>query len=294
MQNSVENIMAVIDYIEEHLSEDLDLDSIAGAMHYSKYHLHRMFIKEIGLTIHDYVQRRRLTEAAKLLAFSEKSILEISLIAGYESQQAFSSIFKEMYKKTPNQYREEEVFYPLQLRYILKRDMRRSEVSASRQFWQQKIAYAVMDDIPQWMDLVHLVVDGYPYLNEEYYVNLLEEYIEKKQALILKDGETAIGIMLFQQETGSIDFLGVHPQYRQQGITEALIKKFANEIMGAEKAADREIKVTITTFREGDKADTGYRDMLKRLGFAEAELLMEFDYPTQRFVLRKENLEAMD
>ena len=41
----------------------------------------------------------------------------------------------------------------------------------------------------------------------------------------------------------------------------------------------------MTTFREGDKADTGYRELLKHLGFAERELLMEFGYPTQRFVL---------
>ena len=37
--------------------------------------------------------------------------------------------------------------------------------------------------------------------------------------------------------------------------------------------------------REDDKADTGHRDILKQLGFAEKELLIEFGYPTQRFVL---------
>lgn len=48
----------------------------------------------------------------------------------------------------------------------------------------------------------------------------------------------------------------------------------------------------MTTFREGDRADTGHRDGLKRLGFAERELLVEFGYPTQRFVLQKEKLEG--
>ena len=41
----------------------------------------------------------------------------------------------------------------------------------------------------------------------------------------------------------------------------------------------------MTTYREGDKADTGHRDLLKSLGFAERELLIEYGYPTQRFVL---------
>ena len=50
----------------------------------------------------------------------------------------------------------------------------------------------------------------------------------------------------------------------------------------------------MTTYREGDKADTGHRDLLKSLGFAERELLIEYGYPTQRFVFspsEKEDLE---
>lgn len=288
MKNHVEDIMAVIDHIEKHLTEDLDLDSIAGAVHYSKYHLHRMFIEEVGLTIHDYVKRRRLTEAAKLLAFSEKTILEIALSAGYESQQAFGGIFKEMYKKTPHQYREEEIFYPLQLRYVLNRNCKRADCAVSESFWRQEIAFAVADDIPQWMDLVHLVIDGYPYLNDEDYVNQLREYIDHKRALILKDNEIAIGIMLFHEGRGSIDFFGIHPQYRKWGIARVFIRKITEEIAKAGAA------ITVTTFREGDKADTGYRDMLKGLGFAEAELLVEFGYPTQRFILRNADPERGD
>ena len=41
----------------------------------------------------------------------------------------------------------------------------------------------------------------------------------------------------------------------------------------------------MTTYREGDKADTSHRDTLKQLGFAERELLIELGYPMQRFVL---------
>ena len=44
-------------------------------------------------------------------------------------------------------------------------------------------------------------------------------------------------------------------------------------------------EISITTYRAGDKADTGYREELYQLGFAEKELLVEFGYPTQRFVL---------
>ena len=40
--------------------------------------------------------------------------------------------------------------------------------------------------------------------------------------------------------------------------------------------------ISITTYRKGDRADTGYREELRQLGFAERELLIEFGYPTQR------------
>ena len=44
-------------------------------------------------------------------------------------------------------------------------------------------------------------------------------------------------------------------------------------------------EISITTFREGDKADPGQREEYKRLGFAESELLTEFGYPAQRLIL---------
>lgn len=67
--NRIEKVSVVIDYVEANLTKKIDLDMIAEAVHYSKYHLHRMFSKTVGLTIHDYLQRRQLTEAAKLLVF---------------------------------------------------------------------------------------------------------------------------------------------------------------------------------------------------------------------------------
>jgi LCP family protein required for cell wall assembly len=52
-------------------------------------------------------------------------------------------------------------------------------------------------------------------------------------------------------------------------------------------------EISMTTYREGDKADTGYRDLLKKLGFAERELLIEYGYPTQRFVFYPKNKEEI-
>ncbi len=151
---SVISIEAVIDYIESHLDGKLELETVAEAVHYSKYHLHRLFTETVGMTIHDYVQRRQLTEAAKLLVFSDKPIIEIAFICGYESQQSFSLAFKAMYKSPPAEYREERSFYPLQLRFILHRR------TTAMEFTIQDIRLAEKKDIVDWMNLMRLVIDG--------------------------------------------------------------------------------------------------------------------------------------
>lgn len=242
--------------------------------------MHCVFLDTIGLTIHDYVLRRRLSESAKLLIFSNKSIIEIALISGYESQQAFTTIFKKMYKKSPNQYRKAKEFYPLQLRYVLKNKSTRisSEID-----WKRDIVYALESDIPAWLDLVDQAIDGFPYLKEDEYLKELELYTKKKQALILRDGDTVISAMMFNKQTSSIDFLAIHPQYRKYEIAKIFLQRLWYEL-------STDIPISITTFRNGDKADLGYRETLEKLGFAEAELLMEFGYPTQKFILKKEDM----
>ncbi len=282
MQGQTSNIVSqAISFIENNLNEKLELETVAVALHYSKFHLHRLFTKTVGLTIHEYAQRRQLTEAAKLLVFSEKPIIEIALISGYESQQAFTSVFKAMYKTTPAEFREAEEFYPLQLEIHLKDEVIKMD------YTKDDIKFAMLSDVNDWLELVSLTIDGFPCLNEEDYFNTLQKCIAEKRALILRDDNMAIGVMLFSFETGSIDFLAVHPQYRNLGITKLFLDKLMDDII-VEK------EISITTYRADDKADTGYREELYQLGFAEKELLVEFGYPTQRFVLspkHKENIQ---
>lgn len=278
---TVRIVSQAIRYIEDNLNDKLELDIVAAALHYSKFHLHRIFTKTIGLTIHDYVGRRQLTEAAKLLVFSQKPIIEISLISGYESQQAFTDIFKAMYKTTPAQFREAEVFYPLQLEIHLKEEL------VKMNFTKDDIKFATPADVDDWMELVSLTIDGYPCFNKAEYIENLHQYIADKKALILRDEDMVIGAMGFSADTGSIDFLAIHPQYRHLGITKLFLDKLMDELLYGKE-------ISLTTYRAGDKADTGYREEYYRLGFAERELLVEYGYPTQRFVLLPKNKEEAD
>lgn len=130
MNNNAEKIASIIDYIEIHLADEISLDELANVAGYSKYHLHCMFTRLIGFSVHNYIRRRKLTEAAKKLLFTDDTILNIALGAGYESQQAFTLAFKELYKKTPQVFRKEHKFYPIQLKFNLEGNL--SELRGDR------------------------------------------------------------------------------------------------------------------------------------------------------------------
>ena len=181
-----------------------------------------------------------------------------------------------MYKIPPAEYREQQEFYPLQLRFTLHKMTPEMELTKSN------VRLAEKADIPAWMDLVCLVIDGYPYLDESDYIQKLTDYIERKNALVLKNEGILIGVLAFSFDEGSIEFMGVHPQYRNRGVQKILLEKLIEDYLPGRE-------ISATTYREHDRADTGYRNELCKLGFAERELLTEFGYPTQRFVLPPKN-----
>lgn len=118
LDNSSLVIDGVVKYIENNLQENLELDLIAAKAGYSKFHLLRVFSDKVGCTIHQYIIRRRITEAAKKLVYSNKVIIDIANESGYDSQQSFTQSFKKLYYMTPNMYRTKAVFYPIQLCYL--------------------------------------------------------------------------------------------------------------------------------------------------------------------------------
>ena len=113
-------VKKVIDYIEDNLENEIDLDKIAENIGYSKFHLNRIFTEETGYTIYKYLQMRRLTIAAQKLVDTEKPITQIAYEAGYNSQQAFSLAFKQIYLYPPKTYRDIGVFGPKQNKISMK------------------------------------------------------------------------------------------------------------------------------------------------------------------------------
>lgn len=95
----------IITYIEEQLVEEIALEFMPNITGYSKFHLSRIFKQETGLTIGEYIRKRRLAVAASSLIYSNASIITIAFTFQFQSQEAFTRAFKEVYALPPGKYR---------------------------------------------------------------------------------------------------------------------------------------------------------------------------------------------
>lgn len=119
----INSIKKALNYIENNLQEDIDLSAIAKEAGYSLYHFHRIFKGIVGDSMKDYVRKRRFTEAAKELVYTNKSIVEIGIKYGYESREGFSRAFEKVYGRNPSEVRRDNLLYfirePINVDYMM-------------------------------------------------------------------------------------------------------------------------------------------------------------------------------
>ena len=93
-------------YISEHLSECIDLTTVAKQVNLSPHYLSLLFKKETGISVPIYIQREKIRTAKKLLTLTRYSLIEISCILNFSSQSYFSTVFRKNTGLTPKKYRE--------------------------------------------------------------------------------------------------------------------------------------------------------------------------------------------
>lgn len=99
MKNA-EMVLNSMRYIESHMSDDLDTETIAGDAGYSKYYFHRMFKEATGMPVMDYVKKRRLARASEDI-LDGCGILDTALKYGYLSHSGFTKAFKREFGFSP-------------------------------------------------------------------------------------------------------------------------------------------------------------------------------------------------
>lgn len=97
-------IEETLNYIQDHLTEDLTLERVSKAMSFSPIYFHNTFRASVGKTLREYVEEQRIRKAIHLLLTTNDSLTKIAFECGFSSQSYFSYVFKRRMGITPRAY----------------------------------------------------------------------------------------------------------------------------------------------------------------------------------------------
>ncbi|MBH0164316.1 AraC family transcriptional regulator [Fictibacillus sp. 7GRE50] len=103
--DSLKSMNDALEYIEEHLQDEVDFTEAARRAYCSEYHFKRMFSFLAGIPLSEYVRRRRLTLAAFELQHSDIKVIDVAVKYGYSSPDSFTKAFQQMHGITPSEAR---------------------------------------------------------------------------------------------------------------------------------------------------------------------------------------------
>lgn len=106
----LDKMMDAIDYMEKHMEEQLNIEEAAKAAYSSTFHFQRMFHMLTGMTVAEYMRKRKLTLAAQELVMSKDArVLDVALKYGYDTPESFAKAFRRVHGISPSAAREPEV-----------------------------------------------------------------------------------------------------------------------------------------------------------------------------------------
>lgn len=145
-----------------------------------------------------------------------------------------------------------------------------------------QLLYGVPEDIEKWMDLITEVRWNFPGLETQEKLNehktSVLKFMDKRQAVCVKEESKIAGVILFSRAHNMICCLAVAPQYRRRGVATMLMDEALANL-------DKTKEITVSTFRADDEKGIAPRTLYEKFGFVADELIEEFDYPNQKFVL---------
>lgn len=268
--NNSRLIASITDYVEEHLQEKITLEELAMQLHYSKYYILHEFKETTHQSLYNYIKRRRLNEAARALLYSDQRIIEVAVQTGYQSQQAFTKAFEELFKLTPRRYRLQKKEFFIEEPFIVTDYL----VWAGQQ--DLNVRQGTLKDQLTILNFVQLMRGALPYLEKEEYLQSLYRFINEGNCYLAWAKGRVVGLLLFDQQRQKVENLTTLPSCWELRIEERLITNLVRE------RAPRTLYTT--TFREFDKLDIGHRQRLLNVGFVPNKQIMEVNYPTEEMI----------
>lgn len=103
----IERLNQTINYIEEHLAEEISYDELAQIACCTTYHFQRMFTYMAGVSLSEYIRRRRMSLAAQEICSTDEKMIDIGLKYGYTSPTAFNRAFQSIHGVAPSTIKKE-------------------------------------------------------------------------------------------------------------------------------------------------------------------------------------------
>lgn len=104
-----EQIQITVDYIEDHIGEDITINELAKLASLSSFYYQRLFSRLVKKSVNEYIKLRRIARASEALLDKNTRILDIALSFGFNSHETFTRAFKSAYGMTPENYRNNPV-----------------------------------------------------------------------------------------------------------------------------------------------------------------------------------------
>ena len=94
-----------VEYLNTHFNQDISLADVSEHVHLSRIYFHNLFKVSVGETVHNYLLKKRIEYAKKLLATTDFELTKIAIQSGFSSQSYFNYVFKRKTNYSPKQYR---------------------------------------------------------------------------------------------------------------------------------------------------------------------------------------------
>lgn len=104
-----EAVQNSLNYIEDHLSEKMEIETLSKVAALSPYYYQRLFSRLVNTSVNDYIRLRRLAKASEYLKCKDKRIVDIAAELGFSDQANFTRAFKDAYGITPSQFHADPV-----------------------------------------------------------------------------------------------------------------------------------------------------------------------------------------
>ena len=118
----IQGLQRAIDHIEDNITEDIDIEEIAGKAYSSSFHFQRVFGILCGMSPSDYIRMRRLSLAGEELSKGNAKIIDIALKYGYDTPESFSRAFTRFHGVSPSEAKKGgkvKIFTPLAVKLTL-------------------------------------------------------------------------------------------------------------------------------------------------------------------------------